>query len=53
MFKYNQKSPFVTFNPLASDVLCSSAFNGEIHICNALKGDSYRELNAYLGILES
>ena len=45
-FKYIQKTLFVTFNPLASDDLCISAFNGEIHICNALKGDSNHELNA-------
>ena len=44
--KHTKKTPFVTFNPLASDVLCSAAFNGEVHIWNALKGDTYCELNA-------
>ena len=44
--KHTKKVPFVTFNPIASDVLCSVAFNGELHIWNALKGDTYCELNA-------
>ena len=44
--KHTKKVPFVTFNPIASDVLCSAAFNGEIHIWNALKGDTFCELNA-------
>ena len=44
--KHTKKVPFVSFNPIASDVLCSAAFNGEIHIWNALKGDTACELNA-------
>ena len=44
--KHTKKVPFVTFNPLASDVLCSAGFNGEIHIWNALKGETFCELNA-------
>ena len=44
--KHTKKDPFVTFNPVASDVLCSAAFNGEIHVWNALKGDTYCELNS-------
>ena len=44
--KHTKKVPFVTFNPIASDVLCSAAFNGEIHLWNALKGESFCELNA-------
>ena len=44
--KHTKKVPFVTFNPIASDVLCTAAFNGEIHIWNALKGDSFCELNS-------
>ena len=44
--KHTKKVPFVTFNPVASDVLCSAAFNGEIHVWNALKGDTICELNA-------
>ena len=44
--KHTKKVPFVTFNPLASDVLCSVGFNGEVHIWNALKGDTFCELNA-------
>lgn len=44
--KHTKKVPFVTFNPIASDVLCTSAFNGEIHIWNAIKGDSFCELNS-------
>ena len=44
--KHTKKVPFVTFNPLASDVVCSAAFNGEIHVWNALTGDTFCELNA-------
>ena len=36
----------MTFNPIASDVVCSAAFNGEIHVWNALKGETVCELNA-------
>jgi hypothetical protein len=38
--------PFVTFNPVASNVLCSGAFLGEIHVWNALTGESFVELKA-------
>ena len=44
--KHLRKVPFVTFNPVASDVVCSGAFLGEIHIWNAIKGDTYVELKA-------
>ena len=44
--KHMKKVPFVTFNPVASDVLCSGAFLGDIQIWNALKGESYVELKA-------
>ena len=44
--KHMKKVPFVTFNPVASDVLCTGAFLGDIHIWNALKGESYVELKA-------
>ena len=44
--KHEKKVPFVTFNPVASDVLCTGAFLGDIHIWNALKGESYVELKA-------
>jgi hypothetical protein len=44
--KHIKKVPFVTFNPVASDVLCTGAFLGDIHIWNALKGESYVELKA-------
>ena len=44
--KHMKKVPFVTFNPIASDVLCSGAFLGDIHIWNALKGETYAELKA-------
>ncbi len=43
--KHQKKVPFVTFNPIASDVLCSGAFGGEIHIWNALKGETFCEIN--------
>ena len=38
--KHSKKVPFVTFNPIASDVICSAAFNGEIHVWNALQGET-------------
>ena len=44
--KHSKKTPFVTFNPVASDVICSGAFNGEIHIWNALNGETFCELKA-------
>ena len=44
--KHSKKVPFVTFNPVASDVVCSGAFLGEIHVWNAIKGDTYVELKA-------
>ncbi len=44
--KHTKKVPFVTFNPVASDVVCSGAFLGEIHVWNALKGETYVELKA-------
>ena len=44
--KHMKKVPFVTFNPVASNVLCSGAFLGEIHVWNALTGESYVELKA-------
>ncbi len=44
--KHTKKVPWVTFNPVASDVVASAAFNGELHIWNALKAESYVELKA-------
>ena len=44
--KHTKKVPFVTFNPVASDVVCSAAFLGEIHVWNAIKGETYCELKA-------
>ena len=44
--KHTKKVPLVTFNPIASDVICSGAFSGEIHVWNSLKADSYCELKA-------
>ena len=44
--KHAKKVPFVTFNPVASNVICTGAFLGDIHIWNALTGDSYVELKA-------
>jgi coronin-1B/1C/6 len=44
--KHMKKVPFVTFNPVASNVVCSGAFLGDIHVWNALTGDSYVELKA-------
>ena len=44
--KHMKKVPFVTFNPVASNVICTGAFLGDIHIWNALTGDSYVELKA-------
>ena len=44
--KHTRKVPHVTFNPVASDVICSGAFLGEIHVWNVLKGETYVELKA-------
>ena len=44
--KHSKKVPFVTFNPIASDVICSAAFNGEIHVWNVIQGETVCELNA-------
>ena len=44
--KHTKKVPFVTFNPVASDVICSGAFTGEIHVWNVLTGDTYCDLKA-------
>ena len=44
--KHTKKVPFVTFNPVAADVVCSGAFQGEIHVWNVIKGDTYCELKA-------
>ena len=44
--KHIKKVPFVTFNPVASDVVCSAAFNGEIHIWNAIQGETVCEVSA-------
>ena len=44
--KHTKKVPFVTFNPIASDVVCSAAFNGEIHVWNSIQGESVCEVNA-------
>ena len=44
--KHTKKVPFVTFNPIASDVVCSGAFLGELHVWNAIKGETYVELKA-------
>ena len=44
--KHTRKVPHVTFNPVAADVICSGAFQGEIHVWNVLKGETYVELKA-------
>ena len=44
--KHTKKVPFVNFNPVASDVICSAASLGEIFIWNAIKGETYVELKA-------
>ena len=44
--KHTKKVPYVTFNPIASDVVASAAFSGELHVWNALKGETYVELKA-------
>ena len=44
--KHKKKVPFVTFNPVASDVISSADFLANIHIWNALKGESFVEFNA-------
>ena len=44
--KHTKKVPFVNFNPVASDVICSGAFLGEIHVWNVIKGETFCELKA-------
>ena len=44
--KHSKKVPFVTFNPIASDVICSAAFNGEIHVWSTIKGETACEVNS-------
>ena len=44
--KHTRKVPHVTFNPVAADVICSGAFQGEIHVWNVLKDETYIELKA-------
>ena len=44
--KHTKKVPFVTFNPVVSDVLCSGAFLGEIFVWNAIKAETLCELKA-------
>ena len=44
--KHTKKVPYVTFNPVASDVVASAGFNGEVHVWNTLKGETFVELKA-------
>ena len=44
--KHTKKVPFVTFNPVAADVICSGAFLGEIHVWNVIKGENFVNLKA-------
>ena len=44
--KHTKKVPFVTFNPVASDVVCSGAFQGEIHVWSSVKSETFVELKA-------
>ena len=44
--KHTKKVPFVTFNPVAADVVCSGAFLGELHVWNVIKGETFCELKA-------
>ena len=43
---HTKKVPFVTFNPIASDVVCSAAFNGEIHVWSVVQGETICQVNA-------
>ena len=43
---HTKKVPFVTFNPVAADVVCSGAFLGELHVWNVIKGETFCELKA-------
>ena len=43
---HTKKVPFVTFNPVASDCVCSGAFMGEIHVWSAIKGETFVDLKA-------
>ena len=39
--KHNKKVNFINFNPIASDVICSSTNEGEIHIWSVEKRDNF------------
>ena len=44
--KHSNKVYFIDFNPIAFDTLCTSTFNGEIHIWNIEKKEIYAEFKA-------
>ena len=44
--KHTKKVPFVTFNPVADDVVCSGAFQGEIQVWSVVKNETFVELKA-------
>ena len=43
---HSKKVNFVNFNPVVSDLICSGALSGEIHVWNMIKGDKFMELKA-------
>ena len=44
--KHTKKVPFVTFKPVAADVVCSDAFQGEIQVWSVVKNETFVELKA-------
>jgi hypothetical protein len=44
--KHTKKVPFVTFNPVSADVVCSGAFQGEIQFWSVVKNETFVELKA-------
>ena len=44
--KHTKKVPFVTFNPVAADVVCSGAFQGEIQVWSVVKNETFVDLKA-------
>ena len=44
--KHQKKVNIINFNPIASDLICSGGFTGEIHVWNTLTGENFCELKA-------
>ena len=43
--KHNEKISFINFNPVASNIICSSTINGKIHILDNIEYKTFNELD--------